>query len=113
MIPGEAHTLEACDDCAMLVASGGVTDSHGTDISNRIQLQITTLWGDANLTLGCTDSRCEDCMGDLWFSKRPCDSCGDRHGGNRRHLTAWVMPAPEPMPDPSNVHAVEKWLAAP
>lgn len=110
---GEPTLLTICTDCVMLLAN-----DEGTD---QLRVQIAALWGNTQITLGCLTEQCVDagyhaypCTEETepWFDNGACDGCGDHLAGDRQHATAWVVTT-EPMPDPSDVPAVENWLVTP
>lgn len=72
--------LMVCTDCAMLIASGEVTDGDGLDLSETLLgLWRRHLGDDAAHLVNGESSR------EVEFSSSPCGACGEDAAGTRHH----------------------------
>lgn len=80
MVTVIADDLSVCVDCALLIASGEVTDSDGNDITAVVASRQDLWWGTAldggTFVLSGTDD-------EPFFSWSRCDGCGSALGGDR------------------------------
>lgn len=77
MVTVIADDLSVCVDCALLCASGQVTDSDGNDITEAHADKVAAIWpGHVALVLDSVND-------EPFHSKYACDGCGDTDAGDR------------------------------
>lgn len=80
----EVVEITVCVDCALLSATGEVTDGNGKDISERVAAGQVEQWGTDAWDIHLSDND------EPWFSWQACEGCGSTLGGDRMHAVVFV-----------------------
>lgn len=81
----EYSAVDACRDCVLYLANGDVPEDR-EDLPDAIAAN----WDGFTLALGCS----RDCCGEAdepWFSWSACEVCGSNLGGDREHVTPFIV----------------------